>query len=193
MKIVNLFTTPLFITNIEETKSLIPKLESKALHEEKNKSGRNVSNVGGHQTPFITLEEEPLYKELVDRLMPEIRNTIHSFGYRDIYNIIVGQCWMNINRKGHLNLPHIHPNTDWACIFYIKSDEKTSIRFHNTDQMREELAMKIQDWNDYNCAEYDYLPKENDFIMIPAHIQHSVAVNNTDNARISLSFNVKIA
>tara|TARA_A200000113_G_C8856041_1_gene351843 strand:- start:31 stop:549 length:519 start_codon:yes stop_codon:yes gene_type:complete len=172
---------------------MVPKLEQYAYQQEKYKSGRNVSNIGGHQTDFITIEEEPLYEELVDRLMPEIRNTIHSFGYRDIYNIIVGQCWMNINRKGHLNLPHIHSNTDWACIFYIKSDEKTSIRFHNTDQMRGELARKIQDWNDYNCAECDYLPKENDFIMIPAHIQHSVAVNNTDNVRISLAFNVKIA
>ena len=60
------------------------KLEQYAYHQEKYKSGRNVSNIGGHQTNFITIEEEPLYKELVDLLIDEIRNNcFYEFNYVD--------------------------------------------------------------------------------------------------------------
>ena len=194
MKTLDLFTTPLFHCNIEQTKPLLTDLENLALeHEANHESGRNVSNVGGHQTPFLSLEDEPKYEQLIETLMPEIRNTVQGFNYRNYLKIIVLKCWININRKGHLNWPHTHPNTDWACIFYIKSDEKTAIRFKNPDPMRTELHWKIDTYNQYNADVYSYFPKTNDFIMIPAHVEHSVDVSKSEDVRISLAFNVRIA
>ena len=58
MKTLDLFTTPLFYCNIEQTKPLLTDLENLALeHEANHESGRNVSNVGGHQTPFLAVED----------------------------------------------------------------------------------------------------------------------------------------
>ena len=90
MNILDLFTTPLFHCNIEQTKPLLTDLENIALdHEANHESGRNVSNVGGHQTPFLSIEDEPKYEQLVETLMPEIKNTIGLFNYRNYFQIRV--------------------------------------------------------------------------------------------------------
>ena len=71
--------------------------------------------------------------------------------------------------------------------------EFREIRFKNPDPMRTELHWKIDRYNQYNADVYSYFPKTNDFIMIPAHVEHSVDVSKSENVRISLAFNVRIA
>ena len=193
MNTIDIFKTPLFTCNLDSTRELIPKLEKYSLHQEKYKSGRNVSNInGGHQTPFISLEDEPLYKDLIDRLAPKIRNVVYQFNYVDNSQIEILQCWININRKGHLNMPHTHPKCDFAGIYYIKSDEKTPIGFKNPDVLVREEKFKCKEYNSYNGPSHMYYPKTNDFIMFPAHIEHWVDPNRSDTPRIALAFNVKI-
>jgi|TARA_Y100000033_G_scaffold16495_1_gene15500 uncharacterized protein (TIGR02466 family) len=172
---------------------MVPKLEQYAYEQEKYKSGRNVSNIGGHQTNFITIEEEPLYKELVNLLIDEIRGVVVSMNYHSEKQITIGKCWININRKGHLNMPHIHPNTDFAGIYFIKTDSNTPIGFKNPDPMIQQYEYRYTDYNAYNTEGHIYHPKDNDFIMFPSHIPHWVDENKTDIPRISLAFNIKIA
>jgi uncharacterized protein (TIGR02466 family) len=193
MNTIDIFKTPLFECNLDSTRHLIPKLEQYAYHQEKFKSGRNVSNIGGHQTPFIGIEEEPLYKELIDLLIPQIRDVIYAFNYHPDKQIRILQCWININRKGHLNLPHIHSNTDFAAVYFIKTDGKVAIGFKNPDHMIQQFEHRYTDYHAYNTEGHRYYPKDNDFIMFPAHIEHWVDENETDIPRISLAFNIKIA
>ena len=192
MKTIDIFKTPLFTCNLDSTRHMVPKLEQYAYEQEKNKSGRNVSNIGGHQTNFITIEEEPLYEELIELLIPEIRSVVYAMNYHSHKQITILQCWININRKGHLNLPHIHTNTDFAGVYFIKTDSNTPIGFKNPDPMIQQYEYRYTDYHEYNTEGHIYYPKDNDFIMFPSHIQHWVDVNKTDIPRISLAFNVKI-
>ena len=193
MKTLDIFKTPLFTCNLDSTRHMFPKLEQYAYHQEKYESGRNVSNIGGHQTPFLAIEDEPLYEELIELLIPEIRNVIYGFNYHSEKQITIGQCWININRKNHLNMPHIHPNTDFAGIYFIKTDSKTPIGFKNPDTMIRQNEHRYTDYHAYNTEGNIYYPKDNDFIMFPSHIEHWVDENKTDIPRISLAFNIKIA
>tara|TARA_S200000501_G_C20444431_1_gene578025 strand:- start:113 stop:631 length:519 start_codon:yes stop_codon:yes gene_type:complete len=172
---------------------MVPKLEQYAYEQEKYKSGRNVSNIGGHQTPFITIEEESLYEELIDLLISEIKGVAVAMKYHSEQQITIGKCWININRKGHLNMPHIHTNTDFAGIYFIKTDSNTPIGFKNPDIMVQQHEDKYTDFHEYNTECHIYHPKDNDFIMFPSHIPHWVDENKTDIPRISLAFNIKIA
>ena len=193
MKTIDIFKTPLFTCNLDSTRHMIPKLEKFAYEEEKKKSCRNVSNVnGGHQTPFLAIEDEPLYKELINILTPKIRSVVYKFNYVDNSQIEILQCWININRKGQLNMPHTHPKCDFAGIYYIKSDEKTPIGFKNPDVLVKEERFKSKEHNAYNAPFVMYHPKINDFLIFPAHIEHWVEPNFTDTDRIALAFNVKI-
>tara|TARA_B100001109_G_scaffold216736_1_gene186249 strand:+ start:278 stop:859 length:582 start_codon:yes stop_codon:yes gene_type:complete len=192
MKTIDIFKTPLFTCNLDSTRHLIPKLEQYAYHQEKNKSGRNVSNIGGHQTPFISPDKEPLYEELIDLLISEIRGVAVAMRYRSEQEITIGKCWININRKGHLNWPHVHTNTDFAGVYFIKTDSNTPIGFRNPDIMIQHYEHRYTDYHEYNTEYHIYHPKDNDFIMFPSHIPHWVDENMTDIPRISLAFNVKI-
>ena len=193
MKTIDIFKTPLFTCNLDSTRHMIPKLEQYAYYQEKYESGRNVSNIGGHQTPFLAIEDEPLYEELIDLLIPEIRGVIFAMNYYSEKQIVIGQCWININRKNHLNMPHIHPNTDFAGVYFIKTDSNTPIGFKNPDIIVHQHEDRYTDYNAYNTEGHMYYPKDNDFIMFPSHIEHWVDENKTDIPRISLAFNIKIA
>ena len=193
MKTIDLFKTPLFTCNLDSTRHMVPKLKQYAYQQEKYKSGRNVSNIGGHQTPFITIEKEPLYKELIDLLISEIKGVVVAMNYHSEKQIVIGQCWININRKNHLNMPHIHPNTDFAGVYFIKTDSNTPIGFKNPDIIVHQHEDRYTDYNAYNTEGHMYYPKDNDFIMFPSHIEHWVDENKTDIPRISLAFNIKIA
>mgnify|MGYP001201580471 FL=1 len=194
MKTIELFTTPLFHCNIDSTRELLPKLEEYALHQEKYKSGRNVSNVnGGHQTPFLSTSEEPLYHALVDKLKDEIKSVLRQWNFNDKLQATIGGCWININRKGHLNMPHMHPECDFAGIYYIKADEKTPIGFLNPDvEVKHTHGEKYIEKNNWSSPHFMFYPKDNDFIMFPGQIEHWVDPNWADTPRISLAFNIKI-
>ncbi len=193
MNIIDIFKTPLFTCNLDSTRHMVPKLEQYALEQEKNKSGRNVSNIGGHQTPFLSPDKEPLYSELLDLLMNEIKGVCVAMNYHAEKEITIGQCWININRKGHLNMPHVHTNTDFAGIYFIKTDSNTPIGFRNPDLMLQQYVYKYTDFHPYNTDGHIFYPQDNDFIMFPSHIEHWVDENKTDIPRISLAFNVKVS
>jgi len=193
MNIIDIFKTPLFTCNLDSTRHMIPKLEQYALEQEKNKSGRNVSNIGGHQTPFLSPDKEPLYAELLDLLINEIKGVCVAMNYHAEKEITIGQCWININRKGHLNMPHVHTNTDFAGVYFIKTDSNTPIGFRNPDLMLQQYVYKYTDFHPYNTDGHIFYPQDNDFIMFPSHIEHWVDENKTDIPRISLAFNVKVS
>ena len=193
MKTIDIFKTPLFTCNLDSTRHMVPKLEQYALEQEKNKSGRNVSNIGGHQTPFLSPDKEPLYSELLDLLMNEIKGVCVAMNYHAEKEITIGQCWININRKGHLNMPHVHTNTDFAGVYFIKTDSNTPIGFRNPDLMLQQYVYKYTDFHPYNTDGHIFYPQDNDFIMFPSHIEHWVDENKTDIPRISLAFNVKVS
>ena len=193
MKTIDIFKTPLFTCNLDSTRHMVPKLEQYALEQEKNKSGRNVSNIGGHQTPFLSPDKEPLYAELLDLLINEIKGVCVVMNYHAEKEITIGQCWININRKGHLNMPHVHTNTDFAGVYFIKTDSNTPIGFRNPDLMLQQYVYKYTDFHPYNTDGHIFYPQDNDFIMFPSHIEHWVDENKTDIPRISLAFNVKVS
>ena len=198
MKTIELFTTPLFHCNIDSTKHMIPELEEFALQlEKKHKSVRNVSNVnGGYQAPFLIVGKEPLCEDLVNRLMPEIRSVVQKWNFDNKLQIQIGRCWININRKGHLNMPHAHAEADFAGIYYIKSKsgEETPIGFSNPDiHVKQEKYGQCIEKNVWSSPHYMFFPKDNDFIMFPGQVEHWVEPNWSDTPRIALAFNIKIA
>ena len=89
-------------------------------------------------------------------------------------------------------MPHTHPNSDFACVFYVKCDKNAEISFDNPDIMRTWVPMNFKSFNTNTSPMYSYQPKTNDFLMFPAHLSHKVQVNTTDEDRISLSFNLTI-
>ena len=117
MNEIDIFKTPLYHCNIEETKSLLPELESRIYEVEKTSHSVQKSNSGGFQSDFINQDEEPVYNKLLSALRSNIVTVINSWNFIG-KNIKIGYCWYNINRKGNFNC-HTHILIVILLVFFM--------------------------------------------------------------------------
>ena len=105
---------------------------------------------------------------------------------------VLGNMWANINPKDGLNQPHIHPNSLFSGVYYIKSNPQAGrLRIYDPRPgvqivmpIRKEGQLPKHLWRDVNL---DPIPGR--IIMFPAWLWHSVEPNQSNDLRISISFN----
>ena len=87
-----------------------------------------------------------------------------------------GFSWININKKTHFNVPHNHPCCIFSGVFYIKTPYNSgNFAFYRNIHV-------------YKSTEL-IKPEENMLILFPSHFDHYVEPNNSNQDRISISFN----
>ena len=105
---------------------------------------------------------------------------------------VLGNMWANINPKDGLNQPHIHPNSLFSGVYYIKSNPQAGrLKIYDPRPgvqivmpIRKEGQLPKHLWRDVNL---DPIPGR--IIMFPAWLWHSVEPNQSNDLRISVSFN----
>ena len=153
--------------------------------------GRKVSNVGGWQSDFFPLDKSSdTLKSIMTKLLTDFAPM-----QKDVLMYVEG--WTNINGPGCHNIKHHHPQCNLAGVFWIKAPPKsgdllfesphsfTSFSEINcyTDKFR-------KDTNSY--LTYSYEPTEGEIVIFPSFLSHSVLRNESDEDRISYSFNIKL-
>ena len=111
------FPTQVYIKDFEIDNK---KLEQDIINWSKKDLGLQKTNVNGwHSTSDMHKKEE--YKPLIHELF------VMQF---DIFKEecldsepFLGNMWANINPPGAFNRPHIHPNSLWSGVYYIKTQE----------------------------------------------------------------------
>lgn len=108
----------------------------------------------------------------------------------------VSACWLNVNKKGSLNLPHSHPGCDLSLVWYIKTPKDCGelelenpflqTRVNLMDYLPEEYTIEN------TIVESVFLPPvAGKCYIFPSDLRHSVLENNSDEYRISFSANLK--
>ena len=131
-------------------------------------------------------EFEPLINELYN-----MQNEIYQEEWLD-RKPVLGNLWANLNPPGGYNRPHIHPNSLWSGVYYVKAQENSGKLVCNDPRPGIQMNMPIRKkgkppqhlWKECHLA-----PKPGRIIMFPAWLWHSVEHNNTNDIRISVSFN----
>ena len=136
------------------------------------------------------------------RLRPELRSLIRFIDetigrvkvYLDIverFDLHVSGMWININGKGSYNTPHIHGNTFFGGVYYVKTHPGCGqIQFQESSNIRE-----------YHCPPYARITPRNCFVqqcaaeagrlcIFPAYLPHEVTENTAEEERISIGFNI---
>ncbi len=147
------------------------------------------TNVNGwHST--TDMNTKPEYKPLVDEL------------FRMVYQVFneefldgepkLGNMWANINPPGGYNKPHIHPNSLFSGVYYVKTppncgrlicqDPRPGIQTCMPTRKKIEIPKYL--WRDVHIQ-----PTENRAIIFPSWLWHSVEPNQSNDIRISVSFN----
>ena len=121
------------------------------------------------------------------------------------YNVHAGG-WVNINEKATLHRPHIHNQSTFSGVFYVKlptpdkesfNDEKKSsfIEFIDPRNSVEGFANNIPEFRNSSPfkPQITIEPKEGNLIIFPSWLMHWVYPNPHSDSRISISFNLMLS
>ena len=163
-------------------------LEEHILKWQKEDKGIQRTNVNGwHSLDSMHKKEE--YKPLVEDLY-KAQKIIYE---KENYNLepYLGNMWANVNSPGAYNRPHIHPNSLWSGVYYVKTpkncgdlkiEDPTSIGLMTLPNRKEPIPK-------HSLREISYDPIAGRLIMFPSYLNHCVDTNNSNDIRISVSFN----
>ena len=155
----------------------------------KEDEGVKKTNVDGWHSQ-TDMQNKPEYKPLVDELF-KMAHQVFNEEYLE-RSPVLGNMWANINYKGGYNKPHVHPNAVFSGVYYIKTppncgrlicmDPRPGIQTCMPTRKKGQPPKHL--WREVHLQ-----PQENRTIMFPAWLWHSVEPNESNDMRISVSFN----
>ena len=143
---------------------------------------------GWHST--TDMAKKPEYSALITELF-RMQKEIYDNEHLD-RNAVLGNMWANINPPGSMNMPHVHPNSLFSGVYYIKSQPQSGRLKIYDPRPGIQTNMPVRKpgnpgrdmWRD---ASLD--PVVGRIIMFPSWLWHSVEENQSNDVRISVSFN----
>src|SRR5210317_868739 len=182
------FPTPIYISDIKHP-TLNQELERDIVAWSKQDKGVVRTNVQGwHST--TNMAELPQFKKLVDMLYA-CQKTIYEQEHLDSEPVL-GNMWANINPPGGMNRAHQHPNSLWSGVYYIKAPKNSG--HLKIDDPRSSAANPRPKPKEgpvpprlFRASHYE--PIAGRFIMFPSWLMHCVDPNESNDIRISVSFN----
>jgi len=182
------FPTAIYIADLNDD-VLNQQLERDIIAWYNKDKGVTRTNVKGwHSTTDMNLRPE--FKRLVD-LLHEAQRTVYDQEHLESEPFL-GNMWANINPPGSMNRAHMHPNSLWSGVYYIKAPQ-------NSGQLKIEDPRSVAAMSrprqkpgklpDRLWRETHYEPKAGRLIMFPAWLNHCVDPNESNDIRISVSFN----
>jgi uncharacterized protein (TIGR02466 family) len=147
-----------------------------------------LSNVGGWQSPSYTPDQQEFMSPLISEIKKYISEVYDSMSVRGSGDIV--NYWFNVNQKNDYNISHSHPGSYFSVVLYLKTpDDSGNIVFERPDNLREIIAFNTP--NEHNYGDYRIVPQENLMLIFPSFLYHHVTRNNSDQPRVSISFNIK--
>ena len=153
-----------------------------------NKGVEKTNYKGWHST--TDMHTKPEYQILVNELF-KMQQDIYEKEHLDRQPKL-GNMWANINPPEGMNQPHIHPNALFSGVYYVKSNPQAGRLKIYDPRPGAQINMPTRKpgdpgkdlWRDANIE-----PIPGRIIMFPAWLWHSVEPNQSDDIRISVSFN----
>ena len=140
------------------------------------------SNRGGWQSDLYKPEGEFL------PLVEQIREFCKHLPL-NIKEIHIPQLWVNVNKKGNWNIIHQHGQYDLSGTYYVKVP-KDSGRLVFRDPRPAALGNKFM-VSRFDKGEFKNINVMEGLLAIwPSHLDHFVEPSQTDEERISISFDI---
>ena len=164
--------------------------------QKKDPLGVNKSNNGGwHSQSKYASFPNPISSTVIN-LIKSILNNKNFFNIKDLKKAKM-QMWININKPGDFNNKHNHPGSDLSGVFWIKSLQKSGnlafyspnfmTQIHQINSIKDEISKKL-----FTTPTIDIEPLEGVIVLFPSDLNHAVQKNNSDEDRISVSFNIDL-
>ena len=165
-------------------------------YKENNEGIAKISNKGGWQSERKDVFVDESFKQFENIIIPVISELVDEYKLTSQADIV--QMWINVNGANSYNVSHRHPGADFSGVLWIKQTPKQGrFIFDNIDVGYRDATILYNIDSKY-LEEKRMLPEwypsyKNGTVMIfPAMFSHRVEINETQEERISISFNIKL-
>ena len=192
MNLMAIYSTPLWQSeypNFEEEKETL--LAAVKEFKEQNPTKEIPrSNINGYQSPSTLQNNEKLHP-LYEYICQMAYKAAADLDFIDC-DVALTEAWLHVNDSRQcMNSQHIHGDT-LSGVFYLQTPEgsgKLSIVNPAINRMWDGCNLTSQK-NQFTGETISIEPVEGNIILFPSYIAHSVATNDHDEERISISFNI---
>ena len=183
-----LFPVPIWGFGLPNCEDINKNIENRVYEKSKEEDTRLASNEGGWHSDG-SMHDDPVMEPIIKYIEWAVRElSIESkMEYQD-YSMFL---WSNLNRPGDYNTTHDHPDCHLSGVYYVKLPEGDcgKLRMYN--------PMYSYNYNSdgynppYKQPRVEINGKEGALLIFRSPILHDVTKNNTNEDRISLSFNIR--
>ena len=190
------FPIPIYYNHIENLDEVQQELLShvekvnfhKVKHDNWDKNSAKFSDGYNEGKNLLNDIKPTLFLNELQKNLLEFYRNIHNGN--DIYNIdfVITESWFTRTQKNEYHPQHLHSFSDISGVYYIKTNGNDgNIAFHTPSSILVNSKFFSQ-----KAQNVEYKPQVGKLILWPSLIEHHVISNQTDDDRISLSFNISL-
>ena len=190
------FPEPIFKYKFEDYESFNKDLKTYIYELQKEgSSGQIKSNRGGWHSPnFKLADNNSIQFKFAIELQKYILKTFQTLGWKtENKNISINAMWAIINKKNDFNVVHTHPNSYLSAAYYVSAPKNCGkFQVESLNIAKRHSYPEILRNNELNAQVAGIEINEGDLLIFPGYLPHKVAMNESDEDRIVVSFNVDV-
>jgi uncharacterized protein (TIGR02466 family) len=186
-QIVPLFSQPLYINKTDMTDDMIQSVMDTQCQSDNG----GYSNGWMSQTQWL-------------KSQPEVRATVEYNLSKYVYDVLQvdetkhqlehTSSWVNKHNPGDSGHGHAHNNAMFSGVMYFKVPPNSGdIIFYVPSMIptwcTQTLYPEVKEYNIHNMRESRIPVKDGMIVIFPAHLTHSISINNSNQERYSMAFN----
>jgi len=183
-----LFATPIYVFDNLLDQSQNQQVEQAILKWSQEDPGVQKTNVNGWHSKDNMYEKQE-FTLLTQKLFEAQFSIYQEEGLNG--EPVLGNMWANINPKYGYNKSHNHANSLWSGVYYVKAPEQSGTLYLEDPRTASTMVIPKYDKqkHSYQWSTVTYEPMVGRCIMFPSSLRHGVNMNQSEDNRISVSFN----
>jgi uncharacterized protein (TIGR02466 family) len=155
-----------------------------------------MSDTKGFITENVTLLDDPKCLEIRNKVL----NAFDDYAYNLLKikpetEFYITTSWAVKFLPGGSAHEHSHCNSLFSGTLYLKAAKETGqITFHKHQKYLNfsspTISLEFTEQNIFNSSTWSITPTENQIIIFPSNVMHSVDINNSKDDRVSVAFNM---
>jgi len=190
------FPEPIFKYKFEDYESFNKDLKTYIYELQKEgSSGQIKSNRGGWHSPnFKLADNNSIQFKFAVELQKYILKTFQTLGWKtENKNISINAMWAIINKRNDFNVVHTHPNSYLSAAYYVSAPKNCGkFQVESLNIAKRHSYPEILKNNELNTHVAGLEVNEGDLLIFPGYLPHKVAMNESEQDRIVISFNVGV-
>lgn len=177
----NLFPIPVAIYKLDR------ELTAKEIAFIKNQE--TIANTGNKTSIDNTILKNKQLTKLRDFIESKISEYfVQVYNPKHDVSLRLTQSWVNYTNQGEFHHKHAHPNSFVSGVFYPQADKNLDKIYFYKDGFQQ-IKFPPKDWNLWNSESWWFEVGTGDLVLFPSSLSHMVEPVQTEQTRISLSFN----